>query len=274
MRTMITSVVVSVLLGGFPGAAAQLPPEIMADSYLLQAEQLIAKQDYGGALDALNEIVALQREHNFTLPDAFHFKYAQVALGAGSSEAALESVTKYLATAGRDGEFYREALELMNKAQAEVEELKEQRERIARQEAREARPREVQKIRAALERNISTGIEFVRIPAGEFRMGLASPEADDDEQPVTQVRISRGLRSWQVRGYTGAVGGGDGEQPVIVRRMRIRLPGGGGVLGGCAGVHSETQRDGWGWSIPVADRGGVGVRGAGRDDRGSLWEPR
>ena len=28
MRTMITSVLVSVLLGGFTGAAAQLPPEI------------------------------------------------------------------------------------------------------------------------------------------------------------------------------------------------------------------------------------------------------
>ena len=31
MRKMITSVVVSVLLGGFTGAAAQLPPEIMVD---------------------------------------------------------------------------------------------------------------------------------------------------------------------------------------------------------------------------------------------------
>ena len=39
MRTMITSVVVSVLLGGFTGSAAQLPPDILADSYLLRAEQ-------------------------------------------------------------------------------------------------------------------------------------------------------------------------------------------------------------------------------------------
>ena len=127
-------------------------------------------------------------------------KYAQVALGAGWSAAALESVIKYLATAGRDGEFYREALELMNKAQAEVEELKEQRARMARQaqeararEAREARAREVQEIRAALERDIQTAIEFVRIPAGEFRMGSTSSEALNAEQPVTRVRISRGF---------------------------------------------------------------------------------
>ena len=118
MRTMTTSVVGSILLGGFTVAAAQLPPEVMADRYLVQVERLIAENDYEAALDTMNEIVALQSEHpNLTLPDVFHFKYAQVALGAGSSEAAIDSVTKYLATAGRDGEFYREALELLDAAE-------------------------------------------------------------------------------------------------------------------------------------------------------------
>ena len=37
------------------------------------------------------------------------------------------------------------------------------------------------------------GIEFAWIPAGEFRMGSTSSEADSDEQLVTQVRISRGF---------------------------------------------------------------------------------
>ena len=201
MRTMITSVVVSVLLGGFTVAAAQLPPEIMADFYLLQAERFLAEEDYGAALDAMNEVVVLQSEHNLDLPDEFHFKYARVALSAGLNKAAIDSVNKYLVAAGREGEFYREALELLDKAQAEIEELKEQRERMAReaqeaareQEAREARAREVQKIRAALERDISTAMEFVRIPAGESRMGSTSEEARDNEQPVTQVRISRGF---------------------------------------------------------------------------------
>ena len=34
---------------------------------------------------------------------------------------------------------------------------------------------------------------FVWVPAGEFLMGSDSPEADDSEQPVTRVRISRGF---------------------------------------------------------------------------------
>ena len=39
----------------------------------------------------------------------------------------------------------------------------------------------------------SVGMEFVRIPAGEFRMGSTSSETFSNEQPVTQVRISRGF---------------------------------------------------------------------------------
>ncbi len=43
------------------------------------------------------------------------------------------------------------------------------------------------------ETRVFDGIEFVWVPEGEFRMGSTSPEANDNEQPVTQVRISRGF---------------------------------------------------------------------------------
>ena len=204
MRGVIGSVVVSIFLGGFTGVAAQLPPEIMADRYLVQVERLIAENDYEAALDTMNEIVALQ----ITLPDVFHFKYAQVALGAGLNEAAIDSATKYLTTAGRAGEFYRDALELLDEAEAEAEaearaararEVRNAEARAAREvrdaearAAREAREQEIQTIRAALERDIRTGIEFVRIPAGEFRMGHSPrPDRGPSTEPVTRVRINR-----------------------------------------------------------------------------------
>lgn len=38
------------------------------------------------------------------------------------------------------------------------------------------------------------GMEFVWIPRGDFVMESNGPEADDDERPLTPVRISRG--SW------------------------------------------------------------------------------
>ena len=101
------------LLGFFAVASAQLPPEIIADKYLMQAEQLHAKKDYVAALNMMDKAIALQKEHNLTLPDEFHFKYAQVALAADSTQIALESVTRYLSSTGREGEFYKEALALL-----------------------------------------------------------------------------------------------------------------------------------------------------------------
>ena len=67
---------ITVLSGFFTDASAQLPPEIMADRYLMRAEQLHAEKDYAGALKAMEKVIALQKEHNITLPDEFHFKYA------------------------------------------------------------------------------------------------------------------------------------------------------------------------------------------------------
>ena len=56
------------------------------------------------------------------------------------------------------------------------------------------------------ESRVFDGIEFVWIPAGEFRMGSTSRHAESDERPVTRVRITRGFwlgkyevtqRQWQ-----------------------------------------------------------------------------
>ena len=75
-------------------------------------------------------------------------------------EEAIESVTRYLTVAGRDGEHYREALRLLNAAEA-------------------------------MQNSPIAGMEFVRVPAGEFLMGSTSEEAADYERPLTRVRISR-----------------------------------------------------------------------------------
>ena len=78
---------------------------------------MMAEEDHQAALDQMNQVVALQIEHDLALPDAFHFRYARAAFLAGSITNALESVNRYLATAGSDGEFYREALELLIEAE-------------------------------------------------------------------------------------------------------------------------------------------------------------
>ena len=142
------------------GPAAQLSPEIQADRFLMQAEDRIQKQDFAGAKAALDRILELEAEHGLTIPEAFHFRHAEVTLRVGQHEEAIESVTRYLTVAGRDGEHYREALRLLNAAEA-------------------------------VQNSPIAGMEFVRVPAGEFLMGSTNEEASFREQPVTRVRISR-----------------------------------------------------------------------------------
>ena len=122
MRGAITRVGFGIWLGCFTAAAAQLPPDVMVDKYLLQARMLSEEKDHKGALEAMDRIVALQKEHDLTLPEAFPFHYAQTALAAGSVQATIDSANRYLTAAGREGKYYREALELLVKAERRLQE--------------------------------------------------------------------------------------------------------------------------------------------------------
>ena len=87
---------------------------------------LIADQAYGAARDVIDEIEALQQEQDLALEEEFHFTYARMAFAAGLHEIAISSVNEYLLVAGRDADFYRDALELLDSAEealrlAEVE---------------------------------------------------------------------------------------------------------------------------------------------------------
>ena len=98
-------------------ASAELPPEILVDKHLIHAEQLHAAKDNAAAFDVMRKIIALQKEYSLAVPHEFHFKYAQVALAADSMRIALESVTRYLAATGKEGQHYQEALKVMLKAE-------------------------------------------------------------------------------------------------------------------------------------------------------------
>ena len=117
MRQKLTLFLIPVFFSLLAVASAQLPPEIMVDKYLIEAEQLHTIKDYVGAFNAIDKALALQKKHSLILPDEFHFKYAQVALSADSTRIALESVTRYLSATGKEGEFYKEALALLIKAE-------------------------------------------------------------------------------------------------------------------------------------------------------------
>ncbi|MYN67734.1 MAG: SUMF1/EgtB/PvdO family nonheme iron enzyme [Acidobacteria bacterium] len=111
---------------------AQLPPEIMADRHLVRAERLLAAEEPEAALEVMNEVLALEREHGLALANDFRFRYAQMAFAAGRTETAIASLNEYLIAAGTAGEFYREALELLDSGELRLSREIAERERLAR----------------------------------------------------------------------------------------------------------------------------------------------
>ena len=151
-------------------ANAQLPPEIMVDRHLLRAERLLAADDAAGALDAMNEILALQEEHDLLLQDDFDFQYAQVAYAAGRTETTIAALNEYLVAAGRDAEFYREALELLDSAELRLEREEAERRR-ARRRAEAERRRAVRWPPGHAFRDCETCPEMVVLPGSTVALG-------------------------------------------------------------------------------------------------------
>ena len=198
--------------------AAELPPEIQVDRYLVQAEREASEGNHHAALSTLDRALALYGEHDMEVPSSFWFRYGDVSHQSGLHSEAVGAATRYLREAGREGKHYEAALRLLDAADAAV----------AEERALEARAR------AAAEAK-STAVEkaaknMVVIPSGTFRMGcLSSDGCEDDEKPVREVRIrSFALSKYEVtyaqwdvcvtdgRCRQASSKYGSGQQPVIV----------------------------------------------------------
>ena len=90
-----------------PAPAFELPPEIQADRYLLQAEQAVREGDAAGVRAAMERLESLGREHGLEPAPEDHFRYAQAWAAAGEAERAMEAVVRYLRIGGREAEHYR-----------------------------------------------------------------------------------------------------------------------------------------------------------------------
>ena len=197
-----------------PGAdgTVQLPPEILVDRHLVRAERLLASGDPDAALEAMNEILALQEEHDLVLQDGFDFQYAQVAYAAGRTQTAIASANQYLAAGGRQAEFYREALELLDSAEVRLE-----REAAERQRAEAARRRaEAERQRAArwppghVFRECETCPEMVVLPESAVALGRYEVTVGEYRAFASATSGGQASRCWNISSGRGGPDVDDG----------------------------------------------------------------
>ena len=189
MRFLIATSV-SVLATICVAVGSQLPPDILFDGYLLRAEQAVRDDDRVGALRAMGQIAALQEEHDLETQPEYHYRYSAIWNALGAWERSRAAAVLYLQQTGRDGEYYREALELMNRATVSLEAAERDRERRAAVRARERAAREAAgaeaERRMAAARELTAQMAFVRIPAGEFSMVRATPRGRRRDVRITR----------------------------------------------------------------------------------------
>ncbi len=208
-----------------PCLSQELPPEILIDRLLVQAERESANGEYWSAAITLERIVEVYNEQGLEIPADFWVCQAGVLQEAGLHEQAVEASTRYLQEAGREGEHYQAALRILDAAEVDLEETRRAESR-ARSDAERAE-REAAERAAAIAASVP---ELVAIPAGTFRMGCVTRgNCDNDERPVHEVRVpafelSRyevTFAQWDVCAeygdcrQVGDEGWGRGDRPVI-----------------------------------------------------------
>ena len=170
-KTLIVFVTI-LLYYGTPDAQ-DLPPDILADQYLLAATAALQKEDRQAAINAFQKIEAL----GVTPPADFFYFYGKVlvengvaTIDARSIEKGQSLLKKYVVDLGREAEHYRSALEVLNTAEE-----------------------------FAASRLIKLSESMVRVEGGTFTMGCTQEQTDckDAEKPPHWVRV----RSFEISKY-------------------------------------------------------------------------
>ena len=94
-----------VLLGCCTVEAAQVTPATVLDNYRAELEESLVRDDFESALAVMRKMILLQRL-GVRLSAGFYWEYAQVAIAARESRAAIAGLERYVELAGPSGRHY------------------------------------------------------------------------------------------------------------------------------------------------------------------------
>ena len=197
-RGVIGRAVLGVWLGCFTAAAAQLPPEIMADRHMVRLDRLISEKRFREAYQLTSEVADFYEKHNLELGHEFYFKQARIANSLGLLKEAITALHTYLNKAGKEGARYVDALQLLDRTEEKLREAEAERKRIKAEQKRieairkhhtDLVNRQIKAASVPLARDPSRsgglGPEMVTVAKGGFHYPYYT---DADEQPLTRVQ--------------------------------------------------------------------------------------
>ncbi len=186
MKPLVTQIGFMLLLGaGGPAVALDLPPDVRADQYLLEATEALEQGDPQTALRAFENIEALDTEP----PVEFLFFYGKLLV---ENSTAVDGVRKgqtllkqFILNVGKASEHYRPTLKLLSVAAGKIEAAERRRIGAAKRQAA------VQQRAAGLKELVPhLTQQMVAVHGGTFTMGCPEEQSRcDDERPVRQVQV-------------------------------------------------------------------------------------
>ena len=210
-RGVMGRVVLGVWLACITAAAAQLPPEIMADRHMVRLDRLISENRHHEAYQLTSEIAEFFEKHNLELPHEFHFKQARIASSVGLLEEATTALHTYLNKAGKEGERYVDALQLLDRTEEKLREAEAERKRI------EAERRRVEAIRKRHTDLVNRQIKAASVPLARdpLRSGGLGPE---------MVTVAKGGFQYPHTTHTVVPGNETGHYDTRVQWVEIEQP--------------------------------------------------
>ena len=187
MKTALTLLFVLFLSG--PVGAQDLPPDMLADQYLLEATAALEQGELQKAEGAFKKIEALEVEP----PPLFAHLYGKLLAEYGDGVEALRKgqtlLKQFVLSAGRESEYYTPTLELLSRVEARLDTTERAAQRVAKLKARLLEAGSfTERLLALL---LKVDAQMVRIEGGSFTMGCTREQerCRGNEKPAHQVEV-------------------------------------------------------------------------------------
>lgn len=171
--------------------AQDLPDDILADQYLLEAKKALESGEPKTARRAFVKIEALDTEP----PLEFYFFFGKLLVEHGTTvddaRQGQASLKQFVVNIEKSSEYYRPTLELLSVAGKQIEKAERlQTEQATRQAAAQERATRLKDLMPSLLENLKQ--QMVTVQGGTFTMGCTEEQSscDDDEKPVRQVQVN------------------------------------------------------------------------------------